>query len=70
MKKGDVLSFIYKTNRIVKGEVKSINHRVVLLLLYTDYKGKNVFWEEGEYKEFNLSEMKQVKILNKRTKSD
>jgi hypothetical protein len=63
--KGDLLKFKYKGGRKVKGKVSSLYGKTMVLLLHTDYLGKNVFWEKGEYKEFNINEMKSVKISPK-----
>ncbi len=60
----DVVSFKYKGGRFVKGEVTSINKNCVVLVLHTDYLGKNVDWYAGETKDFNIGECKNFRVLS------
>jgi hypothetical protein len=58
----DKVSFTYKGNRRVKGLVISVSTKPTgfVLLLETDYIGKNEQWYKGEKKYFNLSEVKNL----------
>jgi hypothetical protein len=56
----ETISFRYKGDRKVKGEVLRIDSKGVLLKLSTDYIGKNDEWFSGEDKYFNKSEMKRI----------
>jgi hypothetical protein len=62
MKLDDNISFRYKGNRFVKGKVTFVDGNAIGLILETDYNGKNVFWEKGEFKTFNIKEMKKITI--------
>ena len=55
---GDIISFKYMGGRDVTGEVLEINGVTILLLLHTDYIGRNEEWYIGEQKEFLRSQMK------------
>lgn len=57
---GDTISFIYKGNRKVKGEITKFVPSAIVLKLHTDYIGKNEEWYAGEIKLFNKKEMKNV----------
>lgn len=59
----DIIGFRYKGGRYVKGQLIRIDDRGILLLLHTDYIGRNVEWYEGEDKYFNKNEMKKVTKL-------
>jgi hypothetical protein len=59
---GDIISFTYKGNRKVKGEITKFVSRALVLKLHTDYIGKNEEWYAGETKLFNKKEMKNISI--------
>jgi hypothetical protein len=55
---GKTISFRYKGGRKVKG----IGLKSLTLQLLTDYIGKNEEWEVGQYKAFNIKEMKKLYV--------
>lgn len=61
----DVISFKYKGGRSVKGEIVSVQPKWIVLRLHTDYIGKNVDWEKGELKDFNIKEIKNLNTIRK-----
>ena len=65
MEEGNVICFRYKGGRHVRGVVESISAKYILLILQTDYIGKNEEWFIGEQKVFNKAEMKRILILTK-----
>jgi hypothetical protein len=63
MERGDKISFNYKSKKeVVLGIVTHVDNKSTVCLLLNDYRGKNDYWCAGEIKEFNRSEMKNIKI--------
>lgn len=65
IKPDDVISFKYKIAKRVRINVELITGSVIAGKLNHDYKGKNEYWEAGEFKYFNKSEMKDIKIIGR-----
>lgn len=65
VKPNDVISFKYKIAKRVCITAELITGSVIAGKLSHDYKGKNEFWEAGETKYFNISEMKDIKIIGR-----
>jgi len=59
--KGQDVSFTYR-GRNVRGIVTWSKGRGVELKLISDYKGKNVYWEQGELKDFDIKLIEKCKI--------
>lgn len=57
---GDIISFTYKGNRKVTGEIIQFVPSAIVLKLHSDYIGQNEEWYEGETKLFNKKEMKKI----------
>jgi hypothetical protein len=63
MERGDKITFNYKSKKkIVLGIVTHVDNKSTVCLLLNDYRGKNDYWCAGEIKEFNRSEMKNIKV--------
>lgn len=64
MDRKDRIQFKYKGDRIVILLIEDCSENHVGGFLETNYFGKNVDWYCGEYKSFNISEMRDIKKLN------
>ena len=62
MEVGQKISFRYN-GRFVKGVVQSVYYNRIILEVYSDYIGKNEEWFTGEYKNFFIKAMKDIKNL-------
>ena len=63
MSENDIVVFMYKGGRFVKGKVIKLYPLGFELLLYTDYIGKNEEWDIGTIKSFNINETKELHII-------
>lgn len=60
MKKGGRIEFVYKGGRRVAGEITNVGIKTIVIILETDYRGKNDLWEKGAVKIINIGEMKSI----------
>jgi len=61
MSNGDIIEFDYKRGHVI-AIVKYFDDKTIVGKLLTDYYGKNTDWEIGEFKNFNIKEMKNITI--------
>lgn len=62
MNNDDKIDFDYKRGHVV-GIVKYFDEKLVICKLLTDYNGRNMDWQVGEFKNFNVKEMKNIKTI-------
>lgn len=62
MEVGNKIEFWYN-GRYVKGVIQSVYYNRIILELWSNYIGRNEEWFSGEYKNFFIKAMKDIKHI-------